>query len=118
MDIYEPTDGSTNRPLIIYLHTGSFLPRYINNTPTGYKDDSATVEMCYEFARKGYVVASIAYRQGWDPRSLDENVRRSTIINAAYKGVQDLHACIRWWKENVAAYGNTFSIDTTKYCEL
>ncbi len=116
MDIYAPNDGSSNRPLIIYLHTGSFLPRYINNTPTGAKDDSATVEMCYEFARKGYVVASIAYRQGWDPRSLDENVRRSTIINAAYKGVQDLHSCIRWWKENAAAFGNTFSVDTTKYC--
>jgi acetyl esterase/lipase len=45
MDIYAPNDGSSNRPLIIYLHTGSFLPRYINNTPTGAKDDSATVEM-------------------------------------------------------------------------
>lgn len=116
MDIYEPTDGSTKRPLIIYLGTGSFLPRYINKTPTGAKDDSATAEMCRQFARKGYVVASISYRQGWNPTSQDETVRRSTIINAAYKGVQDLHACIRYFKENVAIYGNTFNIDTTKIC--
>ena len=116
MDIYEPTDGSTKRPLIIYLGTGSFLPRYINKTPTGARDDSATVEMCRQFARKGYVVASISYRQGWNPTSTDETVRRSTIINAAYKGVQDLHACIRYFKENVAIYGNTFNIDTTKIC--
>ncbi len=116
MDIYAPNDGSSNRPLIIYLHTGSFLPRYINNTPTGAKDDSATVAMCMEFAKKGYVVASMAYRQGWDPRSLDETVRRGTIINAAYKGVQDLSGCIRWFKENVASFGNTFGVDTTKIC--
>ncbi len=116
MDVYAPNDGTTNRPLIIYLHSGSFLPRYINNTPTGAKDDSATVEMCMQFARKGYVVASMAYRQGWDPRSLDETVRRGTIINAAYKGVQDLSACIRWFKENVASFGNSYDVDTTKIC--
>jgi hypothetical protein len=114
MDIYSPNDGSSNRPLIIYLHTGSFLPRYINNTPTGYKDDSATVAMCMEFAKKGYVVVSMAYRLGWDPRSLDETVRRSTIINAAYKGVQDLSACIRFFKEEASALGNPYGIDTTK----
>ena len=74
MDIYEPTDGSTKRPLIIYLGTGSFLPRYINKTPTGAKDDSATAEMCRQFARKGYVVASISYRQGWNPTSQDVKI--------------------------------------------
>jgi len=116
MDIYAPNDGSKNRPLIVYLHTGSFLPRYINNSPVGAKDDSATVEMCRQFAQKGYVVASITYRKGWNPTSQDENVRRSTIINAAYKGVQDLSSCIRWFKSNVASFGNTFDIDTNKIC--
>ena len=27
MDVYAPNDGVTSRPLVIYTHTGSFLPR-------------------------------------------------------------------------------------------
>lgn len=114
MDIYEPNDGSTNRPLVILLHSGSFLPRYLNQSPTGAKNDSHMVEMAIRWAQRGYVVANITYRMGWNPQSMDETVRRSTIINAAYKGVQDLSACIRYFKENAAAYGNTYSIDTSK----
>lgn len=114
MDVYTPDDNSTNRPLVILLHSGSFLPRYLNQTPTGAKNDSHMVEMATQWAQRGYVVASITYRQGWNPQSMDETVRRSTIINAAYKGVQDLSACIRFFKENAAAFGNTFSIDTSK----
>ena len=55
-DIYLPpaSDTSTSRPLIILLHTGSFLPRYVNQNPTGDKSDSATVEMCERFAMRGF----------------------------------------------------------------
>ena len=35
MDVYEPDgDVLAQRPLIIFMHTGSYLPRYINGTPT------------------------------------------------------------------------------------
>ena len=112
MDVYTPNDGSTKRPLIILLHSGSFLPRYLNVSPTGAKNDSHIVEMATQWARRGYVVASMTYRMGWNPQSLDETVRRSTIINAAYKGCQDLSACIRFFRENAAAFGNTYEIDT------
>ena len=78
MDVYTPqNDTETARPLIVYLHTGSFLPRYVNQLATGDKTDSATVEMCKRFARKGYVVAAIAYRQGWNPASPEEEVRKA-----------------------------------------
>ncbi|MFM2136280.1 MAG: hypothetical protein RL021_1680, partial [Bacteroidota bacterium] len=41
MDIYEPAgDAQAVRPLIIYLHTGSFLPPVINSNPTGSRFDS------------------------------------------------------------------------------
>ena len=69
MDVYVSSENTdAKKPLIIYCHTGSFLPRYINQLATGGRDDSATVEMCTRFAQKGYVVASISYRQGWNPR--------------------------------------------------
>lgn len=115
MDIYEPT-GNTDagRPLVIMLHTGNFLPRYKNKQPTGARDDSATVAMCRKFAQRGYVVAAMSYRLGWNPVSTDINVRRGTIINAAYRGVQDLSACVRFFKKNIKSGGNTWNLDSTK----
>ncbi len=115
MDIYSST-GNTDaaKPLVIFLHTGNFLPRYVNNGTSGARDDSATVAFCKRLAQRGYVVASISYRLGWNPASPDENVRRETIINAAYRGVQDLAACVRFFKKNAKTGGNTYAVDTTK----
>ena len=48
------------------------------------------MEQCKRFAQKGYVAVAINYRLGWNPISEDENVRRSTLIQAAYRGLQDL----------------------------
>src|ERR1035437_10377901 len=68
MDVYEPTgDTASARPLILVFHTGSFLPAVMNGQPTGSKKDSAIVEMCTRFAKKGYVAAAVDYRQGWNP---------------------------------------------------
>lgn len=115
-DFYYPPYDETvgNRPVVILLHTGNFLPRYINNGPVGYKDDSATVAMCKAWARKGYVVMAATYRMGWNPIAKTEDVRRETIINAAYKGVQDLSAAIRFLKDEAAVLGNFNALDTNK----
>jgi acetyl esterase/lipase len=113
-DIYEPQDGASNRPLIIFTHTGSFLPRYSNNSPVGYKDDSATVAFCMSLAKRGYVVASMTYRMGWNPAAATVDARKQGIINAAYKGVQDLATCVRFMKKSVKEGGNPYNIDTTK----
>jgi len=116
MDVYASSENTDAlKPLIIYCHTGSFLPRYINQLATGARDDSATVEMCMRFAQKGYVVAAISYRLGWNPRATTESERKNTIINAAYKGVQDLSAAVRYFKRD-ASSSNTWKIDSTKIC--
>lgn len=75
-DIYEPQDGASNRPLIIFTHSGSFLPRYSNNSPVGYKDDSATAAFCMSLAKRGYVVASMTYRMGWNPAAATVDARK------------------------------------------
>jgi hypothetical protein len=114
MDVYASTSNTDpKRPLVIFCHTGNFLPRYFNQGPTGARDDSATVAMCRKFAEKGYVVAAISYRLGWNPTAQDESVRRETIINAAYRGVQDLAAAVRYFKKD-ASGANTFGIDSSK----
>lgn len=114
MDVYTPTgDNVTNRPLIVYLHTGSFLPPIVNGSTTGSRKDSATAEMCREFARRGYVVAAISYRLGWNPQGTQE-VRTGTILNAVYRANQDLKTAIRYFRKETATNNNPFGIDTTK----
>jgi len=112
MDVYSPTgDTETNRPLIIYLHTGNFLPQYLNGGATGNKDDYAAVEICSRFARMGYVVASIDYRLGWNPLAATQSERTYQLINAAYRGVQDARTAVRFFRMDADALGNTYGID-------
>lgn len=112
MDVYEPTgDVEPLRPLIIYLHTGSFIPAVFNQNPTGGKMDSTAVEMSSQFAKRGYVVANADYRQGWVPTDPDQDVRTGTLLQAVYRAIQDAKVCVRFWYES-AANGNPFRIDT------
>jgi hypothetical protein len=105
-DIYQPPSSDTvsKRPLIVLLHTGSFLPKYLNTTPTGYKDDSATIEMARGFAKRGYVVCVPAYRQGWNPAATTQEARAASIMQAVYRAEQDAKAAVRYMKKNAALY--------------
>jgi hypothetical protein len=114
MDVYQPTgDVVTERPLVILLHTGSFLPRVLNGQPTGAKNDSAVVEMCTRFAKKGYVAVAADYRMGWNALSTDVDVRTGTLLNAVYRAIQDTKNCVRYFK-NDKATANTYKVDTTR----
>lgn len=110
-DIYQPptTDTTTKRPLVIYMHTGSFFPAYALDAGGSLRDSTA-VDICTRFARMGYVSASMDYRTGWAPTLSVEELRRFTLINASYRGIQDVRSCIRFFKLNAATYG----IDTNR----
>ena len=113
MDVYEPQgDSETSRPLVIYLHTGSFLPILNNNKPTGVKTDSAAIEMCKRFAKRGYVAASIDYRLGWQNAAPEEELRAGSFMQAVYRGMQDAKSCVRYFKKDFSENGNTYKIDT------
>lgn len=115
MDIYEPAgDTETDRPLLLYFHTGNFLPHPDNLSPSGLRTDSATVEICNRFARMGYVVASCDYRLGWNPFAETQEERVNTLINAAYRGVQDARTVARYFRKDVAENDNQFGIDPTR----
>lgn len=114
MDVYQPSgDSLTARPLVLVLHTGSFLPRVLNGQPTGDKKDSAIVEMCTRFAKRGYVAVAANYRLGWNALSTDQDVRTGTLLNAVYRANQDAKNCVRYFK-NDNATTNTYLIDTNK----
>lgn len=112
MDIYTPpsTDVVTDRPVFIYIHTGNFLPPLYNGSITGDKIDSCAVNVCKQMAKRGYVVASINYRLGWNPISTDENVRRGTLLQAVYRALHDTQTAVRFLNIMSATYG----IDTEK----
>jgi acetyl esterase/lipase len=113
MDVYEPlNDTMGERPLIIMMHAGSFLPKGLNTLPFGNKNDSSLVEICKQFAQRGYVAAAINYRLGWNPLGNQEE-KASTIINAVYKSMQDGKAAVRYFRKD-AATANMFKIDPDK----
>lgn len=110
-DLYTPVgDSETARPLVLYFHSGNFLPHPQNGSVSGTRTDSTVVEMCRRLAKMGYVVASLDHRLGWNPIASTQEERVNTLINAAYRGVQDARSAIRFFKENAAAMG----IDSNK----
>lgn len=110
-DVYTPTgDTEVNRPLILYFHSGNFLPFPQNQSVSGTRSDSTVVEMSRRLARMGYVVASVDYRLGWNPVAPEQDTRVNTLINAAYRGVQDARTAVRYFKLNAGTYG----VDTSK----
>lgn len=113
--IYTPTgDTETARPLIIYLHTGNFLPIQVNGSCGGTMTDSSVVEFATRLAKMGYVVAVASYRQGWRPDLPQELLKRFTLINAAYRGMQDVRSCIRFFRKSVTENANPYGIDPNK----
>ncbi|NRB64158.1 MAG: carboxylesterase family protein, partial [Saprospiraceae bacterium] len=117
MDVYQPAgDSLTDRPVVIYFHTGSFLPQYINGQITGSRNDSTVVEVCSRLAKMGYVAIAASYRQGWNPIATNQDERTSTLLNAAYRGIQDARALNRFLRKTIAEQDNPFGIDGDKIC--
>lgn len=112
MTVYEPSgDVFTERPLIIFLPTGNFLPKGVNQTPVGSRKDSAAVEICTRLAKRGYVVASLSYRLGWNPVDPNQDGRTGSLLRAVYRAVQDGRTAVRYFRKNAVENGNTFKID-------
>ncbi len=110
-DVYTPIgDTEENRPLILYFHSGNFLPYPQNQGISGTRTDSTVVTLCERLAKMGYVVVSCDYRLGWNPTASTQNERVNTLINAAYRGVQDSRSAIRFFKLQADA----LNIDSNK----
>ena len=115
-DFYMPSpavDTVTNRPVVIVWHTGSFLPKGINGSPLGTRQDSAVVEMCHRFAKMGYVSIAASYRLGWLANSTNLDVRRGSNLLAVYYSIQDAKALVRFLNLT-GGMNNPFGIDASK----
>lgn len=116
MDISYPTNDvppPSGRPLMLLIHGGSFL--------SGTKNDGDIQNMRLDFAKRGYVTASIDYRlgffqtvsnwhcnlPGWDCFNASDTTE---WIRACYRGIQDAHGAIRYLVNNAS----TYNIDPNK----
>jgi len=119
MDIYAPkasVDTTSARPVVIYLHTGNFLPSPLNGSPVGTTTDSSAIVLCQGWAKRGYVAISADYRLGWNPLAsgpTGEFERRGTLLNAVYRSIQDIKQCVAGLKVE-AAGNNMYKIDADK----
>ena len=101
MDIYiADGDAEINRPVIIYMHGGSFLG--------GDKSAIDCVDFCESFAKKGYVTASANYRLANDAQSfaLYQEEQYTTVL----KVVSDIKGAIRYFRKSLVN-GNPYGID-------
>jgi hypothetical protein len=114
MDIYWPMgDTATNRPVIFVAHTGSFLPYPLNGGCTGSRSDYNIAQTCQKFAKRGFVAVAFSYRLGWNPVG-NQETRTGTLLNAAYRGIQDIRTAARYMRAT-AANGNPYGIDVDAF---
>ena len=103
MDIYQPTgDALARRPVIIFAHQGGFV--------TGLRTDAYMVDVCTQFARLGYVTASIDYRLLDFGTILGGGFDTVNIAKSAIRGMQDLRAAVRFFRKD-AATTNTYRVN-------
>jgi hypothetical protein len=102
MDVYQPVgDSVCNRPVIVFAHGGSF----ISGDRT---DDNAIITWCTNFARRGFVTASIDYRLGNEVNMVLDSTYAITEVMQA---IGDGKAAIRYFRKD-AYTANQFKIDT------
>jgi predicted esterase len=89
MDIYQPQgDQIKNRPCLVLLHAGAFI--------AGDKRDELVSKLATDYAKRGYVVASVNYRLGY----VFLPGRYSNLERAMYNAVQDVRASLRYLSYN------------------
>ncbi len=104
MDVYYPSataDTMQNRPFILLIHGGAFLG--------GNRNDMAYE--CMEYARRGFVAATIQYRLGWNCAATDLlgvcvfcQGNNLDLKTATYAAAQDGRAALRYINANCATW--------------
>ena len=91
MDIYTPDgDTATNRPVVLYMHGGSFY--------AGDKNLTDCVDFCTSYAKRGYVAISANYRLSSNPIifALSSEEQYRTVL----KAVADIKSAVRYLRKD------------------
>ena len=97
MDIYQPVnDNAKGRAVVIVCHGGAFV--------ASHKDDFDQKSVAYtdSLAARGFVTASLEYRQGVVMTGSGNPFRIDSVdfTRTVYRSAQDLHAAIRYLRLN------------------
>jgi hypothetical protein len=101
MDIYTPDgDAETNRPVVFYMHGGSFTG--------GDKSLTDCVDFCTSMAKRGYIAISSNYRLSPIPLTfvLNQEEQYRTVL----KSVADIKAAVRYIRKD-HTNGNSLGSD-------
>ena len=102
MDIYQPYNvSSEKRPVMILAFGGSFVG--------GNRKTEDMIHFAYEFAKKGYVCATIDYRLAQTTDLFFEK----NMVQEVFRAVQDGKAAVRFFRKD-AAETNVYDIDPDK----
>lgn len=126
MNIYKPIgDNNLARPVIIFVHGGAFT------SSDNFNEYHMNV-LAQEFAKRGYVAASIDYREGhhlfaygvgapapiglgallnWDDAARLFVADSAEVVRSLYRAQQDVKAAVRFMKQNHVA-------DSTAICKV
>lgn len=104
LDFYEPEQDTVNlRPILIFLHGGSFLG--------GNKNLQETTALCKNLAQRGYAVAAVNYRTEENYLTL---VLSELMVKATIRALHDAKASIRYIYKQAKEDGNPLRIDTNQ----
>lgn len=105
LDIYYPDgDTDTDRPLVLLAHGGSFIG--------GAKEDMDS--QCREYAKLGYVAATINYRLVSQAGAINELLNGDLGLyfkKEVVRAMHDMKAAIRFFRKSVAEDGNPYGIN-------
>ncbi|MDG2275346.1 MAG: alpha/beta hydrolase [Flavobacteriaceae bacterium] len=111
LDVYYPDNNSTNRPVFMFIHGGSFVG--------GSKSKSEIISMADYYSSRGWVFVSIDYRtatnvgtnySGIAPQIWIDSLEQTTaqeyipIGIAMYAAQRDAKAALRWIVANTSLY--------------
>ena len=104
MDIYTPSNDSLKkRPLIVYVHGGSFF--------AGDKGSKDCIDFCTSFAKKGYVAVSVNYRLANALLFLSD---KKVQLNAVLQSIADIKAALRYFVKD-ASGDKQYRLDTNAF---
>lgn len=98
LDLYLPPGHGGDRPLVILVHGGGYR--------SGDRANMANVAV--DYARRGFVAASLGYRLNTDLPSfsqIDDQEELDAYVQAARNAIDDGQESVRWLRSNAASYG-------------
>ena len=104
LDLIQPANDkiTTPRPLIIFVHGGSFK--------AGYRNKEDVYSYCKQLAHHGYVVATITYRLTLKGKSFHCDQTNEVKVNTFKEAALDIHKATKFLIDN----SSKFNIDTNK----